>query len=984
MSGTRIKFVGLVVALLTIAAAATWYFRFAHDLDKLLAQAEAAFTANENDQADSYVRQALAIEPESGRALWIAGQLAKRLKRTKEATELWMRISDREPTYTQARLECGSMAIELGHLSLAEQCYRGVLTKEPSDPEANVKLVYVLRLQGRNWECRPFVHQLVQQGKFEREHFYATLSYEWVWLDPREIQYLEYCHLQGYDGLLPLVGPSRWTLTNDVAAEKPLEVLRQLAAGEPPNVDAIAWYGAILAANRRDEEFLRWQTQRSQLAENHPQTWYARAEYLDRLGYYTEASRCFWEVVRRDPNHRPATYQLGRRLAELGFANEATPYLHRAEKLAALDQLVHTGKKQLDNPSPATIRQMIDLLKDLDRSWEALGWLKLLQNDTTNREDLTSLERDLRSKGQGESEPQSLASLGLPSLDWGKFGLPTADAFLPPRSSEQSPSKVSARMQFAEEAAAAGLVFQYFNGTSLNDEAGRMFEFSGGGVGVIDFDLDGYPDVYFTQGCNWPPDRSPTHRDALFRNLGGRSFKQITESARIEELDFSHGITVGDFNNDGFPDLFVGNIGPNRLFENLGDGTFRDVTATAGVAGNEWTLAAAFGDLNQDSVPDLHVVNYLGGPDVFTRVCDFQGKPVQCLAGTFAGEMDRLYLGRGDGSFEDVSVDSSVGTTIGKGMGIVAGNILGDGRISLYVANDGMTNKLWRPAVASSAGRLGCEDVGMLLGVGTNDHGQAQASMGIASGDLNGDGILDLFVTNFYKETNNLFLSDSSGGYRDDAQRAQVLDPDRGTMGWGAQFFDADLDGDLDLVVANGHLSLRSSRGDPNRMRPHLWRNESRDGQIRFAMVSGGAYFEQVFLGRGVAVLDWNRDGQPDACITHVDQPAALLTNRSERLGHFLVLSLIGVESERDAIGTTVKAELSDQVLVRHVTSGDGFAASNDKCMLIGMGSNEVVRKVTIRWPSGRQEEHTNVAVDGSYIAIEGDSILRVHGPSMQ
>ncbi len=291
-----------------------------------------------------------------------------------------------------------------------------------------------------------------------------------------------------------------------------------------------------------------------------------------------------------------------------------------------------------------------------------------------------------------------------------------------------------------------------------------MFEFSGGGVGALDFDVDGRPDLYLTQGCRWPPD--PSQReflDRLYRNLGDR-YLDVTDSAEVVEPGFSQGVACGDYDDDGFPDVYVGNIGENRMFRNNGDGTFRSVspaTTTSETPDDlehaNWTTSVAIADVNADGLPELFDVNYVTGPDVFERICDHDGTPRVCSPTVFDAAPDRLWLNRGDGTFSDVSNIAGLAAPDGTGLGVVAADFDGSGRLSLFVANDARPNHFFQNVTETPGALPRFEEAAAALGVATDSDGLSQASMGIAAGDANGDGRLDLFVTNYVDESNALY-----------------------------------------------------------------------------------------------------------------------------------------------------------------------------------------------------------------------------------
>ena len=374
----------------------------------------------------------------------------------------------------------------------------------------------------------------------------------------------------------------------------------------------------------------------------------------------------------------------------------------------------------------------------------------------------------------------------------------------------QPASSTGGTVRFADRAKALGLNFLFHNGADPASGTAYMFELSGGGVGVLDFDGDGWPDLYLTQGCHWPVnDRQTKQLDRLFRNVRGERFEDVTAVAGLVENGLSQSASIGDINADGFQDVYVGNIGANRLWLNNGDGTFRDATESAGVAGDDWTASAAFGDLNGDGLQDLYVVNYLSGPDVYTRKCFHPAGdrvPLQCSPTLFPAAQDRLYQNLGDGRFADVTSEAGIVAPNGKGMAVVMADFDGSRRLNVFVANDTTACFYFMNRVDQPGGPLRFVEQGVQTGLAYDAAGNAKSSMGVAAGHANQDGSLDLFVTYFTRELNNLYLHQLGDVWIDSIRESGLAEPGYAMMGWGTQFLDGDLDGLDDLFVANGDL----------------------------------------------------------------------------------------------------------------------------------------------------------------------------------
>ena len=500
------------------------------------------------------------------------------------------------------------------------------------------------------------------------------------------------------------------------------------------------------------------------------------------------------------------------------------------------------------------------------------------------------------------------------------------------------------------------------------------------GCGVMDYDLAMLgPTSFSAPGGVWPVDPLPNPGQGInsSENRGDGTFDNVTEMAGLGDGEFSQGLAVGDFDNDGFPDLFVGNVGHDRLYHNNGDGTFVDVTTTAHVGGADaWTSSAAFADLNGDALPDLYVVHYLVLDEVLKRACKFNGRPMGCAPTMFAAEQDRLYINQGDGRFLDQTETSGIIARDGKGLGIIVADFQNRGQLDVFVGNDTAANFFFVNATPSRGSTPFFREEGLLRGVALNEAGIAQASMGIGCDDADGDGQLDLYVTTFYADYNTLFLQQSDQTFTDVTRRVALREPTFNMLGFGTQFVDADLDGWPDLVVANGHVDRTFSTGVADAMPPQMFRNLQGKRFVEMPASGLGPYFQQRLLGRSMSRLDWNADGREDVCVVHLDAPAALLTNQSTPAGHWVALRLHGTASARDAVGARVRLTAGGRTWMRQITAGDGYMSANERRLVFGFGQISVVDQIEIVWPTGNRVVYENIPIEIDLIAVEGSHRL--------
>ncbi len=533
--------------------------------------------------------------------------------------------------------------------------------------------------------------------------------------------------------------------------------------------------------------------------------------------------------------------------------------------------------------------------------------------------------------------------------------VPTAET---PPDSGGGDSIIETVALFADRASDAGVDFSYRNG----QEAGyySIVESLGGGVGLLDWDRDGDLDLFLPGGGQFGQEQTISgHPVGVFLNRGGWSFLPAAKQAGTagESTRYSHGAAVGDFDDDGFPDVLVTGFGGVVLWRNLGDGTFENSTPGSGLDDTRWSSSAAWGDLNGDGHLDLYVAHYVDWSFQNNPYCPSKqtGKQDICPPRLFQPLPDTLYLSNGDGSFRDASGPAGLvqqGAS-GKGLGVMMCDIDLDGDLDIYVCNDTVPNFLYQ-----NDGRGHFEEVAMKSGAAVSETGVPEGSMGVDLGDYNLDGRLDLWVTNYERESIALYRNDGNGMFRHVSHIAGLTTIGGLFVGWGTSFLDFDLDGDEDVFVSNGHV-IRHPSEAPLRQLPLLF--ENRRGQ-RFANVAptAGDYLSSPHMGRGVARGDLDNDGDIDLVVCHTNEPVALLENRSMRHGrHWLGVRLIGTAAtvSRDAAGAIVTisvAGLSDQT--RQVKSGTSYASSNGLRMTFGLGEASVVKRIEIRWPGGGRQ----------------------------
>lgn len=932
-----------------------------------LPQAQNAFANGDYPTANKMIVRILR-QDSSNEALLLGAKLARIRRDDKEAERLLKEFVDEGPDGVDELLECGKLWGELGRLGKAEEILRMVLKHEPRQIEANDRLLDLYRMEGRNWEAYEVANNVFPQQHFVLEHLQLVGTIEASWLNiSRDMDFLAGCEKVEPKNPLSQMGPVRLMLALNENVELARELLLEFVVTAPELCETQVMLGELLFDGGEDEEFLHWHANLPAEVDRHPSIWVLRGRWAQRQQDVEGAIRCLWESIRRFPNDRSANLLMARLLSSVGREKDAAPFQRRGDLLLKFDNELLRG-----NGTTESLVNMISTLEELDRRWEAIGWCQMLLEVEPNSQFAQASVGRLASQLNTYSPLTPDSANPALAIDLSDYRIPELPP--PPKKTDGQQIEADAVIGFVESASEVGLNFQYLVDHDRMKEKVYTFDFAGGGVGVVDFDSNGWPDLYLTQSRHWPSDNIANEpKNSLFQNQGG-SFIDVAELAGVADQEFGQGTAVGDFNVDGFPDLYVTNLGGNVLYLNNGDGTFDNTTTASGTAGDGFSLSAAFADLSGDGLPDLYVVNYLGG-DAMELQCEIGGRPTQCAPLSFPGQPDRLYLNLGDGRFQDIS--SAAGIPLsegpGKGMGVLVADFDSKNGLDIYVTNDTMANRLYLNQGTGPAAVTFIEG-GRAAGVAYDARGRLQGSMGIAAADVNRDQMLDVVVTNFRDERNNFFSQLAQTPlplYNDIATEMNVAQLSASAVGWGAQFIDAELDGDWDLFVANGDLDEYSGPTEA-KQKPHMFENL----WARFRSTStAGDYFQQEYFGRAVATLDWNRDGLQDLCVTHRGSPVALLTNQSERLGNFFAVELRGVVSGRDAIGASIEVEAGGNRWTVPMTGGSGFSATNHMQMLIGLGKQtQDVDKLTIRWPLGEPQVFENLPLDSRWLVVEGDS----------
>lgn len=611
--------------------------------------------------------------------------------------------------------------------------------------------------------------------------------------------------------------------------------------------------------------------------------------------------------------------------------------------------------------SSANYEELAQLAETLGRWPEAWGWWSLAARENRGDARLTAAVEQARSRMNPTPVSPALVAAAVDRL-----------AALAGPPAEPTAAAGAGVFAFRDDAEAVGLAFTFDSGRSPQFQ---LPETMSGGAGLIDYDGDGWLDVYAIQGGPVVPPEDARNGDRLFRNRGDGTFEDVTRASGLADMPggYGHGVAVGDFDNDGHPDLFITRLGAYALYRNRGDGTFEDATERMGLAGAKgWPTSAAWADLDGDGDLDLYVCHYLDWDPRNPTICANNLKTsstAYCDPRLFPAQRDRLY--RNDGSqFIDMTDEAGIVDRDGRGLGVLAADLNDDGRVDLFVANDTTADYLFE-----NRGGMRFEENALAAGLACNSTGGYQAGMGVAAGDLDGDGRIDLAVTNFYNESATFFRNLDRGLFADETRDVGLAVPTCYSLGFGIAFADFNADGRLDLAIANGHVN-DSRPNVPYAMPAQLLAGVEKGRLVEVSQAAGPPWLVPR-LGRGLCLGDLDNDGRLDLVVVSLDAPLAYFHNQGPA-GRFLTLKLEGAESNRDAVGA--RATLIDadgRRTVRHRIGGGSYLSASDSRLHFGLGDDARPVDVEINWPSGRTTTLKQLETNRGYQVREDDRTLR-------
>ncbi len=898
--------------------------------------------------------------PGNGEVQYNLGVCELALGHQERAEAAWARVPASSPYAPRAAMARARLALKVHRLAAAEPLLPAAL----ADPgafgkEAQETLLQLYKLQGRYDEAR----RLVRDG--------------WGRYDPvgtiQELVRLDTSNPIAIEMVQPML-QTAWRAAPD--DDRIWLGWANLATRTGRLEEARKWLDACLRRRPEDPAVWRSRLDWARASEHEPEVrralahlppdgvpsttlltlraWFARRA-LDTAG----EQRALEQIVACDPGALVAMESLAESLVRTGQPEKAKQLRARKGELDRILDWYMVKIFPTDRLEHAT--ELARAAEALNRRFEARCWWELAAKQpahaATAKVEIARLDREAIST---EAKCPRLTPAGL---------LAELSATATPGSHHARADSCGASPRFVDDAESVGLRFTFDNGV---ETLHQIPETMGGGVGLLDYDNDGWLDVYVVQGGKFPPGPdAPNSGDRLFRNSGNGTFEDVTQRSGISSLPqgYGHGVAVGDIDNDGHPDLFLTRWQSYALIRNRGDGTFEDITDKAGLGGaRDWPTSAAFADLDGDGDVDLYVCHYIDWDSKHPRTCWAKDRSVFTFCGPIECPSKPDHLFRNDGGrFVDISTESGINDRTGEGLGVVANDFDGDGRIDLFVANDHSAKFLFL-----NRGGLRFEEVGHDAGVASCASGVYQASMGVASGDLNGDGLPDLAVTNYYNEYTALYQNLGEGVFCDHSTEYGVALPSRYRLGWGIAFLDFNDDGRLDLVTANGHVD-DFGKDVAHLMRAQLFAGAERGYKLVDVTDRAGPAFQVPLLGRGLAAGDLDNDGRVDLVILPHNQPLAYFHNQTDG-GRSLTLLLEGTSSNRDAVGARVVVESGGRRQFAWRMGGGSYQSASDPRIHFGLGTANRVDVVEVTWPSGRVDRYAGLQPGRGYRLREGDA----------
>jgi len=932
--------------------------------EDLFAKAVTAYRRQNFKAATEAIRGHLMTAPDDLRGLEFLGDIAFSTGDYRLASDSYEEVLQRTDSPTEQFLS--KYAMRLMAASQAFDCLRVLkkrVEKYPNHPEAGPEMAGLAAMLGVAEQGVNALQEFAKRGGADAE----TLQ---VLADPRRVEPdSEMCKrllAKNPNDLRPLFGLAR-AEANQLSWSKVKTRLQPVVRQHPDFLPGQMLYGLALVQQGEYSGLQQWHKSIPATAQKFPDYWMIAGCWAAHEQKHDQAARAFWEAVRLDPSGYPeALPNLLFALKQLNRDNEAGTVAEQINRTTALRDSLKTHLERTASSQSAAF-DVADAMMALGRLWEAEGWARLavsLPDDkvSNTRERYLNIRERLTAQSPWQSPDLSTTNLldlsDLPRVSW-----------VPGSVAAESRSRITrGQIHLRDEASARGAAHMCELDNNGGESGQWIHQSMGGGIGVIDFDLDGWPDLTLTV-LDGHPKKTDSSPNRLLRNLDGY-FTEVTSQAEYSDFGFGQGIGVGDYNSDGFPDLFDANIGRNRLYRNNGDGTFTDVSDIVGLNGDDWTTSVLIADIDGDGTSDLFEVTYCDGDKPFQEACRSSRGLATCPPLNFDAAADRFWRGTNEGNFTDITKTWGGHTYAGRGLGVVAGMFDEREGIDLYVANDMTVNQFW--SGEHKDGKFEMVDLGAIRGLGLSGRSLSQASMGMAVGDPDQDGDIDFFLTHFAGDHNTYYEQAAPGLWLDRTTQRGLAEPSMDLLGFGTEWVDLDNNGVLELMITNGHVDKIDGEDVAYEMPAQLFELESTGKWQQIEGDTIGDYFQEKHLGRALVTLDANRDGLVDIAVSHLHEPLSLLVNQTGQAGNGITIHLKSTAGQRDSIGASVILPLGERKVITQLTAGDGYMCSSEQKLFIGTGEHSHTGDVRVRWTSGETENFNVLQSGAEYLLVEG------------
>ena len=947
------------------------------DREKALQAADRLLRAGQTQQGIAELQRILLSDPTDAEVLFRMANAQASLGELAIAVELLEAIPEDHPQAGLAALgQAADWSMQLQRFDDAERLYRQVLTRAPEAAVVHRQLAFLYNRQGRRHEAFVHLQQLCRLGNVQQDELHAMMVLGHAIFDdpnttmPRKKAYYP-------------IGPAAEARMLYTASryQEALAVLDPAvrAGGVTPSI--LAFYGLLAVESQDDTRFQWWLARADASVQQYAEYWAAIGTHLLNQRRFSEAIRAFAESLNRDPTDIASMRRINQSLTAMGQQEAAEKWIDRYVVQRDVT-LASNAIGESNSASLESYRTVAEGLDKLNRPLEAMTWrlFEAFQRKASKNEVESLNQQRMKIAASDQAFPDEAERMCGISRE--QYPLPELE--IPELSSVALPTagdvtdETFATPVFENVATNVGIdhSYQIASGPQLYRFA--LYQSLGGGAAALDYDLDGAIDLYLAQGNGDPPSLVGTQSNLLYRNVTGQ-FEEATAASGTVDKRYSIGVAAGDWNQDGFDDIVVANVGNKVLLLNNGDGTFRRQEFDSDPALDVLTSSVALGDVTGDALPDIVSLHYVEDNTMLKRPeLGEDGNVLTVSPASFVPGVDRIAVNDGKGGFVSEKVSDSAQAP-STGLGVVIADWDGQPGNEIFVGNDVRPNHLWSRVSdlaekvdggsdpAGSSRRW--QDVAALTGCAHGSGGVSTASMGIAVADFDGNGKRDIHITNFYQEPVSLFMN-RGGSFEDRCVQYRLHRDSSSVLGFGCQAMDYNNDGRPDVAVTNGNIE--KAPGEPLQQSPQLFVNLGSKFLLTEVQDASG-YWQGAYLGRGMTRLDFNHDGKQDFLITHLDAPSALMMNQTETPNHWLAIQLVGTSSERNAIGAQVDVHVGDQVLSNWIVGGDGYLSRNQPTVNFGLGTADKVNKIVVTWPSGVQQTFADPKVDAYLLLVEDD-----------